>query len=88
MDGLTPQQQEFYASMEMTFMSPGWALMTQGWREEQEKLPLDTFFNAKDMDYVRAARVRFKLLDELINLPATIAQQKLNVVDNAENEYE
>ena len=79
---LTPQQKEFYAQMENTFMTPGWGLMVQGWREEQEQLPTAVFFNAKTIDDVRAAKVRFGLLDELINLPETIAAQKTAVEES------
>lgn len=78
---LTAQQQEFYSNLENTFNTQGWALMVQGWKEEQKQLPLAAFFNAQTMDDVRAARVRYGLLDELITLPDTIEQQKLNSME-------
>ncbi len=79
-------QIEFYGRLEQTFLTPGWALMVQGWKEEQDTLPLNVFFNAQSMDDIRAARVRYGLLDELIKLPETIAQQKLNVINAAEED--
>lgn len=80
---LTPKQQEFYAQLENTFMTPGWSLMVQGWKDEQAALPESAFFNAQNMDDIRAARVRYGLLAELIQLPEVIAQQKLNVIQEA-----
>jgi hypothetical protein len=81
MADLTPQQAEFYGNLEQTFLSTGWKLLVQGWTEERDALPLAAFFNAQSMDDLRAAKVRFGLLDELINLPATIGQQKLNLLE-------
>lgn len=78
---LSAQQQEFYGSLENTFNTPGWALMVQGWKEERDQLPLAVFFNAQTMDDVNAARVRYGLLDELLALPETIEQQKLNSLE-------
>lgn len=75
---LTDQQKEFYGNLERMFESPGWALITQGWTEERDQLPMAAFFNAQTIEDIRAARVRYGLLDELIQLPDTIAQQKLN----------
>lgn len=83
---LRPEQIEFYSSMEQTFMSPGWELMRRGWKEEQDMLPLNAFFNSETIEDVRAARVRYGLLDELINLPESIAQQKLNAEEAGEDE--
>ncbi|MHC4649209.1 MAG: hypothetical protein ACYTBJ_27475 [Planctomycetota bacterium] len=81
---LTGKQREFYASLEQTFNTPGWELITQGWKEEQQQLPMSVFFNAQSIEDIRAARVRFGLLDELISLPTTLAQQKLNAEEEGD----
>ncbi len=83
---LDNNQIEFYGKLEQTFLTPGWAQMSAGWKEEQETLPLNAFFNANTFEDLRAARVRYGLLDELIKLPETIAQQKLNVINAAEDD--
>lgn len=81
MQDMTDQQKEFYASMEVTFNTPGWDLMRQGWINEAEQLPMNAFFNAETIEDVRAARVRYALLKELIDLPETIENQKINVIN-------
>ena len=81
---LTGKQREFYASLEQTFNTAGWELITQGWKEEQQQLPMSVFFNAQSIEDIRAARVRFGLLDELISLPTTLAQQKLNAEEEGD----
>ena len=83
---LDNNQIEFYGKLEQTFLTPGWTLMAQGWKEEQDALPLNVFFNAQSFEDIRAARVRYGLLDELLKLPVTIAQQKLNVINAPEDE--
>jgi hypothetical protein len=77
--GLTDEQKTFYQEMENTFNTPGWEYMKQGWAEEQSQIPLAVFFNAKSIDDVKAARVRYGLLDELLSLPETLTQQRENV---------
>lgn len=79
---ITDQQKEFYGNLERMFLSPGWALVTQGWKEERDQLPMAAFFNAQTIEDVRAMRVRYGILDELIQLPDTIAQQKLNAEES------
>ena len=73
---LTDKQTEFFSAMEGTFRTQGWTLLRQGWQEEQGLLSDRMFFNAKSMDDMNNARVRYGLLNELIELPATIAAQK------------
>lgn len=73
---LDSTQIQFYSSMEDTFRTPGWALLSQGWTEEQASLSDIVFFNAKSMEDVQTARVRFGLLNELINIPKTIQAQR------------
>lgn len=81
---LTPQEQEFYTSLEQTFMTPGWALIAQGWKEEQEQLPMAAFFNAQTIEDVRVARVRYGILEEFIKLPESIQQQKESLLAQRE----
>jgi hypothetical protein len=74
--GLTDQQKEFYNALEGTFRTPGWALMVQGWTTEAEGLAAVIFHNAKTMDDVHAARVRYSLLNELIGLESLHQTQR------------
>lgn len=83
---LTEQQIEFYAAMDSTFMTPGWSLLTKGWQLEQSGLAESMLFNAQSMDDINATRVRFALLNELINLPETIAGQKTQVEEMDEDD--
>jgi len=73
---LNDQQKEFFAAMEGTFNTPGWTLIRQGWEEERDALAERMFHNAKSMDDVHATRVRYGLLNELIDLPAMMQQQR------------
>jgi len=79
MSKLDSKQLQFFSSMEDTFRTPGWTLLTQGWREEQEQLPVTMFFNAKSQEDLEKARVRFGLLNELISLPQTIQAQRTQI---------
>jgi len=81
---LTDQQKEFYASMESTFETAGWSLLTKGWKEEQDGLANTMLFNAKSMDDINATRVRFALLNELIELPTLLEQQRKAIIENDE----
>jgi len=76
---LTPEQNEFYAAMEHTFNTPGWRLMSQRWKEEQDQLLDRCFFSAKDMDDVNEHRGRYELLNELLTLPEHLAKQKEHI---------
>jgi len=73
---LTPQQTEFFIAMETTFNTPGWELLIQGWTDERDSLYEQVFFNAKDVDDIRAARVRYGILNELIELANTTQRTK------------
>lgn len=83
---LDAKQKEFFRSMEATFDTSGWTLLTQGWKEEQAALSQMMFFNAKTMEDVQAARVRYGLLTELLQLPDAIANQKQAILDSDEDE--
>ena len=83
---MNEKQKQFFAAMESLFESEGWALLTQGWQDECDRLPEDAFYNAKDMEYVRDTRVRHQLLKELLNLPAEIERQKTAIVQNLADE--
>lgn len=83
---LTPEQKEFFSSLEHTFNTPGWTLLVRGWTEERDGLPTAAFFNANETEELRAFRVRYGLLDELVNLPETIAQQQLDAIEGADHE--
>lgn len=81
---LTEKQKTFYAEMDVTFGTPGWAHLKQGWTEERDQLPLAMFFNAKSIDDLNAARVRYGLLNELLTLPETLIEQQRNVEQSEE----
>lgn len=83
---LTPKQVEYFAAMEGTFNTPGWTLIRQGWEEERESLAERMFFNAKSYEDVSHARVRYGLLNELINLPSMIEQQRQQVLDQPDED--
>lgn len=86
MADLTNEQKQFFSSMETTFDTVGWTLLTQGWKEEQGRLSDQAFFNAKSMDDVRETRIRFSLLGELLALPEQIATQKQAILDGEGDE--
>lgn len=79
---LTAEQKEFYASLESTFNSQGWDLLTIEWTDELEVLKEQVFFGATDMVDVQAARVRYGLLNELVQLPQMIATQKSQIEED------
>ena len=83
---LTDQQKEYFAAMENTFRTPGWTLLRQGWQEELDALAERMFFNAKTMEDVNQARVRYGLLNELLNLPQMIEQQRTQIEDVEEDD--
>jgi hypothetical protein len=72
---------DFFIKMETTFDTPGWELMTQGWTTERDSLYENVFFNAKSIEEVNNARVRFGILNELIELPNTIRKQKDELIN-------
>jgi len=78
---LNDKQLEFFTNMERLFDQPGWAMITQGWEAERDALYERVFFNAKTMEDVDNARVRFGLLNELVELPKTVQQQKDQVLE-------
>jgi len=76
---LSPEQIEFYAAMEYTFSTKGWALMRRRWKEEQDQLLDRCFFSAKNMEDVNEHRGRYELLNELLTLPDHLAKQKEHI---------
>jgi len=86
MKALTPEQKQFFSQLEDTFRTPGWQLLINGWKEEQNQLPMQAFFGAKSYEDVEKARVRFGLLNELINLPGITEQQKDNLLNSEEDD--
>ncbi len=78
---LTSEQSEFFSNMETTFLSGGWELLSQGWKEERDALIGATFFGAKSFDDIVAARIRYQLLSDLLALPETIEKQRQAIID-------
>ena len=85
---LNEQQKEFYFSLEETFRTSGWKLITQGWQKEQEAIEASALFGATDPVKIGEARERWKLLAELIVLPQTIEQQKQAILDDEGQEHD
>ena len=83
---LTEKQTQFFAAMEEMFLTPGWELVTRGWKVEQDQLADAMFFNAKTLEDMSLARARHALLDELIKLPATITAQKAQIEEQDEDD--
>jgi hypothetical protein len=81
---LTDQQKEFYGALEGTYRTPGWNLMVQGWTQERDSLSEIVFHNAKSMEDVFAARVRYGLLNELIGLAETHAANRAQIEEATE----
>ncbi len=78
---LTDQQKEFYSSMEHTFNTPGWGLMSQRWKETQDALRDQMFFGAKTMEDVTEMRLEYDFLGQLLGLPDAMSAQKQTVLD-------
>lgn len=85
---MNTEQKEYFAAMEQMFNTSGWTLVQRGWKEEQDALAERMFFNAKNMEDIVAARVRYGLLDELSKLPEMIEAQKDALITGADSEEE
>ena len=85
---MNTEQKEYFAAMEQMFNTEGWTLVQRGWKEEQDALAERMFFNAKSMEDIVAARVRYGLLDELSKLPEMIEAQKHAIETGADTEEE
>ena len=73
---LTDSQKQFFMELETTFNTPGWHRLKQGWQEELDSIPEATFQNAEDIEYVKEARIRWRLLQDLVDLPDEIEKQR------------
>ena len=73
---LSEKDIQLYTELEHTFNTPGWSRLVEGWKEEQAWLPEHAFYNAKSIEELELARVRYKLLSELISLADDIRQQR------------
>jgi len=81
---LTDQQKEFYNALEGTYRTPGWKLMVQGWEAERDSLAEAMFHNAKSMDDILTARVRYGLLNELVNIEQLHVEQRTQLEERDE----
>jgi hypothetical protein len=66
---LTKKEKVFFRELDTTFRTPGWVRLAAGWKEELEAIPLNAFWNAKSMEELEAARIRYELLTSLVELP-------------------
>lgn len=73
---LTPKQREHYNSLESTFNTAGWTLLSQTWTVERDILAERLFFGATTYEDLQQARVRYGLLSEMIDLPGETEKQK------------
>lgn len=84
---ITERDAAYYASMQRTFETTGWENLRKGWQAEVDSLPEAMFFNAKSMEDMVKARVRYGLLRELLDLPVSLETQYNALVDgDAERE--
>lgn len=74
------EQTVFFRELEATFQTAGWVRLAVGWKEELEAIPLNTFFNAKSMEEIEAARVRYQLLASLVDLPDHHERARLEII--------
>lgn len=79
-DLLTSQEEAFYRELEHTFGTAGWVRLTIGWKEERDAIPQNAFLNAKTMEDLEAARVRYELLTSLIDLPSHHTMFRLELI--------
>lgn len=85
---LTEADKAFFMDMEDLFNRPGWARLTQGWKNEADKLPEAMFYNAKTPEDMLTFRVRMELLRELISLPDAIQRAKAEKEQDTDSEDE
>ena len=88
---LTDEQKALMADLEVTYKTPGWARLMQGWREEYTSLPETSFLNAKTMEDLNADRVRYRFLHELLSLPQDLedaVERAATGMDEPHNPYE
>ena len=86
MADLNAEQREFYAAVEHMHNTSGWALLTQGWRQEQTQLEEYLKFGANTLEDLHAARQRWAILGELIDLPETWSAQKQSILDGDDDQ--
>jgi len=73
------KQTTFFRELDSTFRTPGWVHLTAGWKEEMEAIPFAAFYNAKSMEELEAARIRYQLLNSLVELPDHHERARLEV---------
>jgi len=75
---LTDKQLEYFAAMESTFDTPGWAIISQGWQAELDSLPERVFWSDPEKfdKTILEGRIRFELLTQLVQLPTSVAASK------------
>lgn len=78
---LKPEQKQFFMELEALFEQPGWGHLVRGWKQELEALPMAGFFNAKTIEELEAYRQRYGLVQELLQLPETMAARKEVVIE-------
>ncbi len=87
MADLTEKEQVFFRELDATFKTPGWVRLSAGWKDELEAIPLNAFFNAKSMEELEAARIRYELLTSLVDLPAHHEQARLELKRERSEDY-
>lgn len=77
---LDKKETQFFRELEHTFGTAGWVRLATGWKEERDAIPEQCFFNAKTMQEIEAARVRYELLTALIDLPVHQERARLEII--------
>lgn len=85
---LSNEDKALFSDLEVTYNSPGWARLKQGWQEEMDNLPEAAFFNCKTLEDLHTYRVRYGLLKELVELPEDMEEARLALMeDKDESEH-
>ena len=83
---LTDEQREFYAKLEHTFNTDGWALLKAAWTAEREQIKEYIAYSATTIEDLIAARNRRDFLRELVELADTHETKKQSILDDGGDE--
>jgi len=83
---LTSDERMEFMAWERLFESDGWRLLTEDMHEEVEVGPGYWFANASDWEQLVAARVRLRVISELLAYPDIIRTRKENLLISREQQ--
>jgi hypothetical protein len=91
MDGmelLTDDERTYFGEFESMFHSEGWRLLLKELEAENEHLPEQKFWEAKDWDEIVLARVRLAMLVELRAYEDIVAARREDIMQQRRSQYE